>query len=349
MIKQSFTGSTVCLLAWFFYWKCQTACVVRCSAGRWWRKYGSRSTVRSVCGFRYGRPWHTAATSEVITWFWGPCTSNVSIVLNWSHTGCTWRICSWTNHVHIYTSDLVHIIHGLCLNLFAIDTQVYGRCWHSEMGDLAARVLACTDDILNWMQSNRLQLNADKTKLIQYSTSRWLQQLHTTSIRVGYKIISPSSSVRDLSIYIDADLFMWTQMQLTVAGYFAALHQICSVCRSLPFDALQTLLVLLVVTQLAYGNAMLTGNPAYLLCCLQCVMISVAMFVTLGTSLCWFTLASGCCVNSVQIGDTDIPLPSRLSSQLSFCFYSSCWWRSFPSMPMFYLHRSSDRLFDRHI
>jgi len=54
----------------------------------------------------------------------------------------------------------------LCPNLFAEDTQVYVCCSPSEMSNLATRVTAYTDDILNWMQSNRLQLNANKMELI---------------------------------------------------------------------------------------------------------------------------------------------------------------------------------------
>jgi len=49
--------------------------------------------------------------------------------------------------------------HGLCPHLFADNSQVYGRCWAA------------------WMLSNRLQLNADKTELIWWSTSRHLNSV----------------------------------------------------------------------------------------------------------------------------------------------------------------------------
>ena len=182
----------------------------------------------------------------------------------------------------IYTPDLLRIIerHGLLPHLFADDTQVYGRCPPSHMDDLAARVSSCTDDILSWMRSNRLQLNADKTELIWCATPRRLPQLPVIPIRVGSAIISPSSSVRDLGIYVDADLSMRTHVTRTTAGCFAALRQIRSVRRSLPTAAIKTLVVSLVLSKLDYGNASLAGVPANLLRRLQSVLNAAARTIT---------------------------------------------------------------------
>jgi hypothetical protein len=182
----------------------------------------------------------------------------------------------------IYTPDLLRIIerHGLLPHLFADDTQVYGRCSPSHMDDLAARVSACTDEILSWMRSNRLQLNADKTELIWCATSRRLPLLPVVPIRVGSAIISPSSSVRDLGVHIDADLSMRTHVSRTTAGCFAALRQIRSVRRSLPTAAIQTLVVSLVLSRLDYGNASLAGIPANLLRRLQSVLNAAARTIT---------------------------------------------------------------------
>jgi ribonuclease P/MRP protein subunit RPP40 len=182
----------------------------------------------------------------------------------------------------IYTPDLLRIIerHGLLPHLFADDTQVYGRCSPSHMDELAARVSACTDEILSWMRSNRLQLNADKTELIWCATSRRLPLLPVVPIRVGSAIISPSSSVRDLGVHIDADLSMRTHVSRTTAGCFAALRQIRSVRRSLPTAAIQTLVVSLVLSRLDYGNASLAGIPANLLRRLQSVLNAAARTIT---------------------------------------------------------------------
>jgi hypothetical protein len=167
----------------------------------------------------------------------------------------------------MYTPDLVRLIeqHDLCPHLYADNTQIYGRCSPAAMGDLAALVEACTDDILSWMRSNRLHLNVDKTELIWCATSRRLNKLPATSIRVGSETIRSSSSVRDLGVYIDADLSMRTHVQRTVADCFAVPRQIRSICRSLPPSALRTLVVSLVLSRLDYGKATLVSIPANLL------------------------------------------------------------------------------------
>jgi len=71
--------------------------------------------------------------------------------------------------------------------------------------------------------------------------------------------------VRDLSIYIDADLSMRSHVQRTVAGCFAVLRQLRSIRRFVPSTVYQTLVVALVLSRLDYGNATLAGLPTYLL------------------------------------------------------------------------------------
>jgi len=170
--------------------------------------------------------------------------------------------------------------HGLSSHLFADDTQVYGRCSPDGMSDLAARVSACTDDVLSWMWSIRLQLNTDKTELIWCATSRRLHWLQSTSIRVGSETISPSSTVRDNGVCIDSDLSILSHVQWTVTDCFTALWQIRSVFHSLPPTMLKTLVVSLVLTRLDYGNATLAGIPSNLFCRLQAVLNASARTIT---------------------------------------------------------------------
>jgi hypothetical protein len=77
------------------------------------------------------------------------------------------------------------------------DTQVYGRCPPAGMCDLATRVSACTQEILSWMKSNRIQLNADTTEIIWCATSGRLRQLPATSMRVGSETLvsEPSDDI----------------------------------------------------------------------------------------------------------------------------------------------------------
>ena len=77
-------------------------------------------------------------------------------------------------------------------------------CNRSDQVHLSARV----DDVAVWMLPNRLQLNTDKTDLLWCATARRCHQLPTSALRMGFDFINPSTSVRDLRIYFDADLSM---------------------------------------------------------------------------------------------------------------------------------------------
>jgi len=64
----------------------------------------------------------------------------------------------------------------------------------------------CLDDVAAWMRSNRLLLNTSKTELLCCATACRQSQLPCTPLRVGRHLVNPASTVRDLGIYIDADL-----------------------------------------------------------------------------------------------------------------------------------------------
>jgi len=92
------------------------------------------------------------------------------------------------------------------------------------------------------------------------TTARRQSQLPCTPLRVGPHLVNPASSVRDLGIYIDADLSGRTQVLKTTASCFAALR---TVRRCLPLAAYKSLIVSLVLSRLDYGNATLSGLPDY--------------------------------------------------------------------------------------
>ena len=108
----------------------------------------------------------------------------------------------------LYTADLVRVIeeHSLHGHLFADDTQVIGSCSPRDVSAQQFRISTCLDDVSSWMRSNRLQLNTSKTELLWCATGRRQFQLPCTPLRVGPHLVNPVLSVRDLVIYIDADL-----------------------------------------------------------------------------------------------------------------------------------------------
>jgi len=184
----------------------------------------------------------------------------------------------------MHTADLVGLIerHGFRPHLYADDTQIYGTCRPSAVDDfqVGLHLSACVDDIAVWMLANRLQSNTTKTDLLWCATARRLHQLPTSALRIGSDLVNPSTSVRDLGIYFDANLSMRCHVQKTAASCFAVLYQLHSILHSVLTSVYQTLVVALVLSRLDYDNAVLAGLPGYLYNRLQSMLNAAARSIT---------------------------------------------------------------------
>ena len=69
----------------------------------------------------------------------------------------------------LYTTELEPIIlsHNLEYHVYEDDTQIYFNATPDELAAVTPRVLACIETIKDWMTSNRLRLNPDKTEFIR--------------------------------------------------------------------------------------------------------------------------------------------------------------------------------------
>ena len=116
---------------------------------------------------------------------------------------------------------------------------------------------------------NGIQLNS-----CEFTTGWHHHQLPATAPLIDSVQVALLWSVRDLWIFIDADLVlvMWTH----VKRQCHALHWLH---HSVVIDIFQKLIFALVVTRLDYCNAVLVGPSAYLTRCLQPVLNTAARLV----------------------------------------------------------------------
>ena len=181
----------------------------------------------------------------------------------------------------LYTADLVALIRnfGLSPHLYADDTQIYGACSPANVDSFLSNVNQCLSAVADWMNSNRLQLNSDKTEFLWCTTTRRQHRLPVAGPIIGSSSIEPSSSARDLGVFIDSDLSMETQVKRTVSRCFGTLRQLRAIRRQVPTAVFQSLIVALILSRLDYCNSMLVGLPANLIRRLQSVQNAAARLI----------------------------------------------------------------------
>jgi len=163
--------------------------------------------------------------------------------------------------------------------VIAYDTQIYGSCSPSHVDDLSSTLSRCVNDVADWMQTNRFQLNPGKMELLWCTTSRRQKRLPTATLTVGSTIVSPVSSVHDLGIFINSDLVMRTHMCQTVSRCLAALRQLRSVHHLVSATVFESLVTTLVLSRLDYGNGMLVSLPTHLIRRFQSVQNAAAWLI----------------------------------------------------------------------
>lgn len=181
----------------------------------------------------------------------------------------------------IYTADLAGVVAdcGLSSHQYADDNQIFGSCSPPNTSTLASDVSHCVELVGDWMGSNRLQLNANKTEVMWCASARRLSRLPTDPLPVAGSSVVPVSVVRDLGVFIDSDLGAATQVRRTVSCCFAALRRLRYLRRYVSTDCFRSLVVSLVHSRLDYGNFIFVGLPAYQQRRLQSVLNAAARMV----------------------------------------------------------------------
>jgi len=174
----------------------------------------------------------------------------------------------------LYTDDVLQLVksHSPQPHAYADDTQICGSCRSSDVNILQERVSDCIDEVSTWMMASRLQFNPIKTEVLWCWLARRRRQIPTRQVRVGNSAVLPQSAIRDIGIYIDADVTMSAHVTATIRACLAALRQIRSVRRSLTQDALLTLIRSLVITKVDFCCSVLAGVSGSLIQRLQSML-----------------------------------------------------------------------------
>jgi len=232
---------------------------------------GDLSALVLLDSLRHGRPPHSSAAPGALLWHNWFGTSMAPVLSGWpSPIRPNWFVNFVSSADSVWRTTGV-IFGPILFFLYADDTQVCGLCRPFATLELQNIISTCIDDVASWMRSNRLQLNTAMTEVLWSTSSRRLHLLPVSPIRVGTDQIMPVSVVRNLGIYMDADVSMRSLVSKTVAACFAIMRQLRSIRRSVPRSVLQSLVSSLVLQRLDYGNATLADAVDVEFCCSACV------------------------------------------------------------------------------
>jgi len=106
----------------------------------------------------------------------------------------------------ILINDLpYHIKEGLTL-LFADDTNITISGAPDNIAKLVERVSSCMERVIEWMDSNLMELNIDKTQMVVIGIPRVVRSIGTVTVKVKHIEIKSTNCIKSLGLLIDSEL-----------------------------------------------------------------------------------------------------------------------------------------------
>jgi len=126
------------------------------------------------------------------------------------------------------------------LHSYENDTQVYISAPVASSSSSIKVFVECVESVDDWMFSNRLRINADKTQLIWFGTRQQLDKLSTTDLSLQSSKVQFSTTVSNLGVLLDGQLSMVNHVALLCRSCFFQLRQLPLVRSSLTLEAAKT-------------------------------------------------------------------------------------------------------------
>ena len=159
----------------------------------------------------------------------------------------------------LYSSPVAKIArkYGLCVQLYADDTQLYLSFTPCEWGDALERVEECVKEIKAWMLANKLQLNGDKTQIVLVSAPRANSGVSDlVHVQIDGHPIPFSTSVKNLGEIFDKQLNMEAHVKSLCRSCMFHLRNISNIRRLLSHKTTCPVLLQLTVIRTTILNDM---------------------------------------------------------------------------------------------
>lgn len=179
----------------------------------------------------------------------------------------------------IYTIGLSHLLaqHGVAFKLYADDTQFYLSL--EGVQDTEMKISAIMVEIVRWMNHKQLKLNESKTKCLVIGRKFDVERYDVRHLHVNGQTMSVNSVVKNLGIFLDANLSFETQIQHTVRMSNYHLKNLAFVKKYLDQNQMLMLIHNHVISKLDYCCSLYYSVPNYMLRKLQLVMNRAARLI----------------------------------------------------------------------
>ena len=181
----------------------------------------------------------------------------------------------------LYTSDLAGVLGplGVLSHQYADDTQAYLHGPATTAPAMVERILEASIALDQWLSSNRLRLNQDKTQFIWLGGRAQLTKINVDSLRLKFPNVHFLTSVRDLGFILDPVLSLSDHVNKLSRSCFYYLRQLRAIRQSLPLHAVTTLVHALICSRIDYGNAVYIGLSLTNLSKLQTILNAAARLI----------------------------------------------------------------------